>query len=718
MYKNWDTQHLRHLQRVSGIPMERLKPVTDWLVAGAGIPFVARYRKEASGGMTELDLESLHRSMLAVCSLEDLRKTILKRMAGIPKIESAQIKAVEDADSEEVLNDLWAPYRTPRRKRFEEARATGIYSFALMLRTCSDDAWQLRKADWKRYVKGPFSETDAIEGAVYVNGFELGHSVQIRNVWRQHLLRNGKIRFRVVKGKEEELRNMGDFYHSDVLGCKVTSHKLMALLRAERLGYIRIKVEADAAFQDVFTRRMLEMEKWTTSVLNLKAAQMGLLQYVHDAAEKMCMDVWEKKAQDEAIEVFARNLRQVLMTPPIHAVPVLALDPGFKTGCKLVVLDATGTLMHNETVFPHSGAALRKAAEGKLKRLCETHRVKAIGVGNGTAGRETMEWLDGMRLKLDVLTMVNESGASIYSASAVGREEFPHHDITVRGAVSIGRRLLDPLAEWVKLDPATIGIGQYQHDVPSKGLKDRLEQTVISCVNEVGVQLNTASKHVLKYVSGIGENCAERIVEYRSKHGPFQSRHELLKVPRFGEQTFLHSAGFLRIDDGVQPLDSTAVHPERYAWIARVAKSMKVSVEELMQAPHRLSSLTPEQMVDSEFGEETLFLIKEELSKRGRDRREHFARPAFDQRIRNLDDVKPEMMLVGVVSNITAFGCFVDVGIHQDGLVHISELSDGFVANPHQVVHLQQVVRVKVLGVDAVRRRLQLSIRQATHHHA
>lgn len=713
MYKNWDTKHLSRLQRVTGIPLERLKPVSEWLVSGAGIPFVARYRKEASGGMTEVDLEALHQAMLSVCSLEALRDSIRKRLLALPEINAAQVKAVDDAESEEALNDLWAPFRTPRRKRIEEAKESGVYRLALMLRTCSEDAWKLSEAYWRVGLKKPFSDENALEEALYVNAFELGHVGQIRNRWRQHLLRHGKIRFRVVKGKEADLQKMGDFHQPDVLACKLSAHRLMALLRAERLGLLRLRVEADPVFQHDFPKHMLEHERWSRSPLNFKAAQGALRHYVHEAAEKMCMEVWEKKAQDAAIEVFAQNLRQVLMTPPIVAVPILALDPGFKSGCKLVVLDATGDLLHNETIFPHSGTIMRKTAEGKVKRLCEIHHIKAIGVGNGTAGRETMEWLEKLRLPLDVLTMVNESGASVYSASALGREEFPNHDITVRGAVTIGRRLLNPIAEWVKLDPATIGVGQYQHDVPLKSLHQRLGQTVVSCVNEVGVQLNTASKHLLKYVSGIGEACAERIVEYRAKHGPFQTRKDLMLVPRFGEQTFLHSAGFLRIENGLQPLDSTGIHPERYSWVANAAVSMNVSTEELMQQPQLLDDWTWEKISDSNFGEETFHLIKEELRKRGRHRRENFSRPAFDDRIRNLDDVEVGMILVGVVSNITAFGCFVDVGIHVNGLVHISELENGFVHNPHEVVRLQQVVRVKVLGVDLARRRLQLSIRQA-----
>ena len=718
MYKNWNSKHLSRLQQVTGIPIERLKPVSDWLVSGAGIPFVARYRKEVSGGMTEVDLEALHKAMLSVCSLEALRQTILKRMAAISGMDSDQLKAVEHAESEEALNDLWAPFRTTRRKRFDEAKENGIFALSHLLRKSAEDAWTLRSSDWRKHLKRPFSDNDALEEALYVNAFELGHLPQGRTLWRQHLLQRGKISFRVVKGKEEDLRKMGDFHHAEVLGSKIAAHRLMALLRAERLGYLRLTVKVDADFQETFPKRMLVMERWTHSSHNLKAARVALRQYVHDAAEKMCRGDWEKKAQEAAIEVFAQNLRQVLMTPPIQAVPVLALDPGFKTGCKLVVLDATGNLIYNETIFPHSGNTLRKTAEGKVKRLCEIHRVKAIGVGNGTAGRETMEWLDRLHLPVDVLTLVNESGASIYSASALGREEFPNHDITVRGAISIGRRLLDPLAEWVKLDPATIGIGQYQHDVPPNGLKERLEQTVTSCVNEVGVRVNTASKHLLKYVSGIGESCAARIVEYRTKYGPFQTRQELLHVPRFGEQTFLHSAGFLRIEDGLQPLDSTAVHPESYAWIGAMAANMNATIEELMKDAERLDELIWEKNSNAHFGEETFNLIKEELSKRGRDRRERFVRPAFDHRIRKLDDVKEGMILVGMVSNITAFGCFVDVGIHQDGLVHISEFANGFVHDPHQIVVLQQVVRVKVLGVDLARRRLQLSIRQALQNDA
>ena len=693
-----------------GCKPEQVKSTLSLMDGGATVPFISRYRKEATGGLDEVQIANIKDLFERYTELEKRRETILASLKEQDVLSPELKKKVEEASTSQELEDLYLPFRPKRKTRATKAKELGLEPLAKILMVQKE---HFPEQAAERFVKGEVkSVEEALQGARDIIAEWMSENAALRARLRQTFHREAMISSKMVKGKEESGEKFRDYFEYEEQIKRIPSHRFLAIMRGEKEGFLRVGIAPteESALQ-LLNRFFVKGETGSSDevILAAKDAYKRLLQ---PSLETEMRKLLKEQSDAKAISVFAENLRQLLMLPPLGEKRVLALDPGYKSGCKVVCLSAQGDLLHNENIYPHPPRNERKQAMKKLSTLVEQYEIQAIAIGNGTASRETEALVKGIHYDRKVqVFVVNEAGASIYSASKVAREEFPQYDVTVRGSVSIGRRLIDPLAELVKIDPAAIGVGQYQHDVDQKQLMASLERVTESCVNQVGVNLNTASKFLLNHVSGLGPQLAENIIETRAVNGPFASREELKKVPRLGAKAFEQAAGFLRIPNGKDALDNSAVHPERYSLVKRMAKDLKVSVADLLGNEELANSIELNKYVSEEVGLPTLKDIKEELLKPGRDPRRIIKLFEFDANIKSIQDLIPGMELPGIVTNITAFGAFVDVGVKQDGLVHISQLADRFIKEPTDVVSVNQHVKVKVLEVDAARKRIALSMK-------
>lgn len=692
------------------LPEGQVARTISLLEEGATIPFISRYRKERTGGLDEVQIAAIKQQMDRLGELARRKETVLSAIEEQGKLTEELRARIEATWDSTALEDLYLPFKPKRMTRAELARRKGLERLAKIL-MAQNEANPKRRA--VAFARGEVSSAeDALQGARDIIAEWINENEEARNVVRQSFRRTATITAKVVKGKEEEGAKYRDYFDFSEPLRRCTSHRLLALRRGEAEGILRVSISPDAEeCRARLERRFVRGRNASSQEVALAVAD-ALKRLLKPSIESEFARESKAKADEEAIRVFAENLRQLLLAPPLGQKRVLGIDPGFRTGCKVVCLDAQGNLLHYEAIYPHPPKNERGKAAAKVAQLVSTYNIEAIAIGNGTASRETEDFITNIRYDRKVqVFVVSENGASIYSASKLAREEFPDYDVTVRGAVSIGRRLMDPLAELVKIDPKNIGVGQYQHDVDQTALKQSLDRTVESCVNLVGVNVNTASKHLLTYISGLGPTLAQNIIDYRTEHGPFRSRRELLNVPRMGAKAFEQSAGFLRIPEGENPLDNSAVHPESYPVVERMARDLHCSVSELIQDKEKKKALRLETYVNDKVGMPTLLDIMQELDKPGRDPRQSIQVFAFDPTVKSLDDLREGMVLPGIITNITNFGCFVDIGIKENGLVHISELADRFVSDPSEVVSIHQQVRVRVLSIDRERRRVQLSMK-------
>lgn len=692
------------------ISAKNVESTVKLLGEGATIPFISRYRKEATGGLDEVQIANIKEMNEKFIELEKRKEFIIKSISEqeklTPELEK-QIKEIYDSTS---LEDIYLPFKPKRQTRAEKARKKGLEELAKWLMSQQSGSVSAKASQFLND-EVPDVE-DALQGARDIIAEWVNEDAQARQTVRNIFSREAVITSKIIKGKEEEGEKYADYFDFAAPLAKCPSHRILAIRRGEAEGFLRVSISADD--EKCLDRLVPKYAKYDTeSADHLEEAVTDAYKRLLKPSIETEFAALSKEIADEsAIAVFAENLRQLLLAPPLGQQRILGIDPGYRTGCKVVCLDEQGNLLHNETIYPHPPQNEFLKAGNKVVKLVSTYKIDAIAIGNGTASRETERFITNLRYEKEVkVFVVSESGASVYSASKIAREEFPEYDVTVRGAVSIGRRLSDPLAELVKIDPKSIGVGQYQHDVDQNKLKRSLDQTVESCVNLVGVNLNTASKHLLTYVSGLGESLAQNIIDYRSENGPFQSRKELKKVPRLGPKAFEQSAGFLRIPDAKNPLDNSAVHPESYPIVEKMAKDINSTVKDLINNKPLIESIDLSRYKTDSVGEETLTDILQELEKPGRDPRSKVQVLEFDPNIRTINDLKEGMILPGIVTNITNFGCFVDVGIKENGLVHISEMANRFISNPGEVVSLHQHVKVKVLSVDMERKRIQLSLK-------
>lgn len=695
------------------LPVHRVENTLKLLQGGATIPFISRYRKEATGGLDEVQISEISSRYEKLLELSKRKETIQSTIESLGKLTDDLRRRIDGCWDATELEDIYLPYKPKRKTRAEAARQKGLEPLAAWLMLQRGNALD---AYVKNFVKGEVkNEEDALKGARDIIAEQVNEDEQARNQIRHQFSRQAVISAKVVKGKEtdEAAAKYRDYFDFSEPLKRCSSHRLLAIRRGEAEGILKVSItpsdetECTDRLERRFVRGNNECSRQVCEAVN--DAYKRLLK---PAIETEFAALSKEKADDEAIRVFAGNLRQLLLAPPLGQKRVLGIDPGFRTGCKVVCLDAQGTLLHNEAIYPHPPKSEYQLAGRKLVKLVEQYRIEAIAIGNGTASRETEQFVTSQRFDREIqVFVVSEDGASIYSASKTARDEFPDYDVTVRGAVSIGRRLMDPLAELVKIDAKSIGVGQYQHDVDQTKLKEALDQTVESCVNLVGVNVNTASSHLLTYVSGLGPVLAKNIVDYRTANGPFRSRRELLKVPRMGAKAFEQCAGFLRIPHAENLLDNSAVHPESYPIVERMAADLHCSVSDLIANRELRSRISPEKYVTDTVGLPTLTDILQELEKPGRDPRQKIQVFEFDKNVRTIDDVQEGMELPGIVTNITNFGCFVDLGIKEKGLIHVSQLADRFVSDPTTVVSIHQHVRVRVIGVDCERKRIALTMK-------
>lgn len=695
------------------LPVHRVENTLKLLQGGATIPFISRYRKEATGGLDEVQIGDIHTRYEKLCELAKRKETVLSTIEEQGKLTDTLRERISNCWDATELEDIYLPFKPKRKTRAEAARQKGLEPLAMLLLMQRENNLSARV---RQFVKGDVKdEEDALKGARDIIAEQVNEDERARNLIRNQFNRQAMITSKVVKGKEKEeaaLKYRDYFDFSEPLK-KCTSHRLLAIRRGEAEGILKVSITPDD--ESACTERLERQYVHGNGECSAQVAEA-----VNDAYKRLLKPAIEtefsalnkEKADEEAIRVFAENLRQLLLAPPLGQKRTMGIDPGYRTGCKVVCLDAQGTLLHNEAIYPHPPKSETALAGRKLVKLVEQYKIEAIAIGNGTASRETERFVASQRYDREVqVFVVSEDGASIYSASKIARDEFPEYDVTVRGAVSIGRRLMDPLAELVKIDAKSIGVGQYQHDVDQSKLKASLDQTVESCVNLVGVNVNTASKHLLTYVSGLGPTLAQNIVDYRTENGAFHSRKELLKVPRMGAKAFEQCAGFLRIPQADNPLDNSAVHPESYAIVEKMAKDLKCSVADLIKNKELRSQIDIKNYVTDTVGLPTLTDILQELDKPGRDPRQKIQVFEFDKNVQTIDDLREGMELPGIINNITNFGCFVDIGVKENGLVHISQLADKFVSDPTTVVSMHQHVRVRVLSIDHERKRIQLTMK-------
>lgn len=691
----------------------QVEKTIELLEGGATVPFIARYRKEVTGSLNEVQIAAI-RDMLIKCKdLDKRRESIIQSIEEQGKLTPELKKQLLSVETITELEDLYLPYKPKRKTRASMAIEKGLEPLANSIMLQQNIDVEALAAKYVNTEKGVADLDDALAGARDIIAERINENTTARNRMRTLYQRTAMLTAKVAKGKEEEGAKYSSWFDWKENMMKAPSHRILAMFRGENEGFLKVKIQPNDD-----TKAIEQLEKQFVKGYNDSSEQVKMA--VKDSYKRLLApsmetefyNILKERADVEAIKVFAENLRQLLLASPLGQKRVLAIDPGFRTGCKVVCLDAQGNLIHNETIYPFTSVREERDSVKKLESLVEAFKIEAIAIGNGTAGRETEEIVKRAHFKTKVIAvMVSENGASVYSASDIARQEFPDYDVTVRGAVSIGRRLMDPLSELVKIDPKSIGVGQYQHDVNQNLLQESLNDVVVSCVNNVGVELNTASKELLSYVSGIGPVLAKKIVEHRAKKGPFASRQELLQVERLGEKAFEQCAGFLRIRNAANPLDRSAVHPERYELVERMARKVGASVAELIDNKELRKKINIRDFVSADCGLPTLEDIMKELDKPGLDPRTKFEVFEFDKNVSRIDDLHEGMILPGIVTNITAFGAFVDVGVHQDGLVHVSQMADKFVKDPNTVLKLHQHVMVKVTEVDVKRNRISFTMK-------
>ena len=683
---------------------------------GCTIPFISRYRKERTGGLDEVQITAISNRLEQLQEIAKRKDTVVKTITELGKMTPELQKRIDECWESTVLEDIYLPYKPKRRTRAQVAREQGLEPLAQLLLLQRE---QDPKRAAQRFVRDGLAVADCLKGAQDIIAEQMSEDERSRNQVRSAFRREAFIESKVVKAKKDsdEAQKYSDYFEWEEPLKRCSSHRLLAMRRGESEGILRVSITIDDDEAVERLQRNYVRGNGACQRLVAEAIEDGYKRLLLPSIETEFMNLSKQKADEEAIRVFAENLRQLLLGAPLGQKRVMGIDPGFRTGCKVVCLDAQGNLLHHEAIFPHPPINHRMQATMHLQDMVKKFQTEAIAIGNGTASRETKEFVEDALKEMaqgkptPTIFVVSEDGASVYSASKVARDEFPDEDVTVRGAVSIGRRLMDPLAELVKIDPKSIGVGQYQHDVDQSQLKHTLDQTVESCVNLVGVNLNTASQHLLTYVSGLGPVLAQNIVDYRKENGAFTSRAQLKKVPRLGPAAYQQCAGFLRIPDAKNPLDNSAVHPESYHVVEQMAKDQHCSVSDLISDATKRSQIDIKQYVSEEVGLPTLTDIMKELEKPGRDPREQIEEFEFDNSVQTIEDLHEGMELPGIVTNITNFGAFVDIGVHQDGLVHVSQLANKYVTDPTQVVRLHQHVRVRVIGVDLRRQRISLSMK-------
>ena len=689
-----------------GIPERQISSTLHLLGEGATIPFISRYRKEATGGLNEVQIENIKEQHDKLCDIARRKETILSTINEQGKLTPELEKRINATWNPTELEDIYLPYKPKRKTRAEAARQKGLEPLAMIMMLQREPNLTAKAAT---FVKGDVKNTeDALKGARDIIAEQVNEDECARNAIRNQFTRQAEITAKVVKGKEEEAAKYRDYFDFSESLKRCTSHRLLAIRRAESEGLLKVSISPDdEACLERLDRQFVHGNNECSHQVK-EATADAYKRLLKPSIETEFAAQSKEKADDEAIRVFTENLRQLLLSPPLGQKRVLAIDPGFRTGCKVVCLDAQGNLLHNENIYPHPPVNKTGEAASKLRKMIEAYEIEAISIGNGTASRETEDFINHQTFDRQIpVFVVSEQGASIYSASKIARDEF---DVTVRGAVSIGRRLMDPLAELVKIAPKSIGVGQYQHDVDQTKLKKALDQTVENCVNLVGVNLNTASSHLLTYISGLGPQLAQNIVNFRAENGAFCSRKELMKVPRMGAKAFEQCAGFLRIPGAKNPLDNTAVHPESYHIVEQMAKDLKCSVDELIANKELRQKIKISDYITPTVGLPTLQDIMQELDKPGRDPRKAIKVFEFDKNVRTIADLREGMILPGIVGNITNFGAFVDIGIKENGLVHLSQLAERYISDPTEIVSIHQHVMVRVMNVDTDRKRIQLSM--------
>jgi protein Tex len=701
---------ISYISNQLNIPFKGVLNTIKLFEDGATIPFISRYRKELTGSLNEVQIEQIAELEQKIKELDKRRISILETIKQQGKLTDALKLQIEQCNDKNELEDLYLPYKVKRNTRAETARINGLEPLAIKIYHESPE--RIEDAAKKHLNDTVLSIEDALKGAKDIVAEWISENQKVRAYLRKQFMHTGVLSSTVIKGKDTEGIKYQDYFDFTVAIKKCSSHRFLAVMRGEKEGILKVQLEIDDQQAcDHFTQLFVKNHHKTSQLLQ-EAIVDGYKRLLKPSIITEVISVFKETSDEIAIQVFSENLRQLLLSAPLGQKKVLAIDPGFRTGCKVVCLDQNGQLMHNETIYPHAPQKEVSQSMKKISNLVESYDIQAIAIGNGTASRETEQFIQQMRFPKNIqVFVVSENGASIYSASKVAREEFPEYDVTVRGSVSIGRRLMDPLAELVKIDPKSIGVGQYQHDVDQSKLKKMLDNTVVSCVNQVGINVNTASKYLLTYVSGLSETIAKNIVEHRNANGSFKSRKELLQVPRLGAKAYEQAAGFLRIKSPENPLDNTAVHPERYELVEKMAKDMNCTILELIQSAEIRSKIQLERYCSKEIGLPTLKDILSELEKPGLDPRSKIEVFSFNPNIKTIQDLTMGMVLPGIVTNLTAFGCFVDFGIKENGLVHISQLADHFVSDPNQVVSLHQHVQVKIIGIDLERKRIQLSMK-------
>ncbi|MBR5958514.1 MAG: RNA-binding transcriptional accessory protein [Salinivirgaceae bacterium] len=693
-----------------GIKLKQVEAVTELLDGGATVPFISRYRKEATDGLDEVAIFSIETQYKKFQELDRRKQTIIETIVAQDKMTDELKRKIDDTLDSSELEDIYLPYKPKKRTRATVAKEQGLEPLAAWLMKQNNGDAELMA---EKYLKGDIDDTEkALAGARDIIAEWVSEDMTARQRVRNYYNHGAQVISHVIKGKESDAVKYEDYYDFAEPLRKCPSHRMLAMRRGEAEGYLRINIEPkndDAV--EMLSRHFLKADNAAARQVRM-AVEDSYKRLIQPSIENEFKKIAKEKADKEAIDVFSVNLRQLLLAAPLGQKRILALDPGFRTGCKVVCLDQTGNLLHNQAIYPHPPQNEWAESQETVRQLVKKYHCEAIAIGNGTASRETEAFVRSIKFDTEVqIFVVSENGASVYSASQAARDEFPDYDVTVRGAVSIGRRLMDPLAELVKIDPKSIGVGQYQHDVDQTALKESLDFVVESCVNQVGVNLNTASKHLLAYVSGLGEKLAQNIIDYRTENGAFASRQQLKKVPRLGDKAFEQCAAFLRIPGAKNPLDNSAVHPESYAVVDRMAADLDCKVQDLIADASLRQKIDLKRYVSGTIGMPTLQDIKKELEKPGRDPRSAIKEFAFAEGVHTIDDLEEDMVLPGIVTNITNFGAFVDIGVHQDGLVHISQLANKYVGNPNDVVSLHQHVMVKVVGVDYLRGRISLSMK-------
>ena len=696
----------------TGLNERYIHNVIELLQDGATIPFISRYRKEATNGMTEVEVATVSNLLDEFTELKKRKEFILQNIDNQGKLTDELKQRINDCWDSNQLEDLYLPYKQKRRTRAQIAREAGLEPMANIIQSQKEVPLEKIAQRYLNPEKGIETVEQVIQGAQDIIAERVSENERARQTLRTTFSMHAQITSRLVKGKDVEGQNFRDYFDWSEPLARCSSHRLLAMRRGESEGILRVTISVDDEPAVERIARQFVHGNGECSRLVYEAVKDGYKRLLEPSISNEFGASSKQRADEEAIRIFVRNLEQLLMASPLGQKRVMGIDPGFRTGCKVVCLDSEGNLLHHDVIYPHPPRNERIQALRTISNLVEKYRIQAISIGNGTAGRETEDFVRHLDLPEDIeVYSVSEDGASIYSASEIARQEFPDEDVTVRGAVSIGRRLMDPLAELVKIDPSSIGVGQYQKDVNQTALKKSLDQTVISCVNRVGVNVNTASRYLLTYVSGLGPALADNIINYRTQNGPFRTRRELMKVPRMGAKAFEQSAGFLRIQGGAEPLDNSAVHPERYALVEKMAHDQGCSVETLMKDKSTREKIDIKQYVSPQVGLPTLQDIMAELDKPGRDPRGPLQQFAFDPTVHEITDLHAGQVLPGIVTNVTNFGAFVDIGVHIKGLVHVSQLSDRYVKDPNQVVSLHQHVMVRVLSVDLQRERISLSMK-------